>query len=110
MHHRDDPEPSRVAAQRHSASGKRESNAELVYRAVKASLYKAPTAGEIQDLIAWWASRDDDNVWIDTVEVRRRLYDLSRQTPPLVRRGEPRKCRVAGNLQSTWWPIERTET
>jgi hypothetical protein len=42
------------------------------------------------------------------VEVRRRLYDLSRQTPPLVRRGEPRKCRVAGNLQSTWWPIEAT--
>jgi len=83
-----DPETSREAEDRHA--GKAWTHTKWVAQQVQ--LYPGSTAVEL-----WKACGG-----LDRHEWSRRLPDAERIG--LIRRGEPRKCRVRGVKMVTWWP------
>jgi hypothetical protein len=92
--HANDPASSRHAADRHTRSGKRTRNADLVLALVK--VYPRKTANEL-----WELASDGDKAQLgDYYEVRRRLDDL--RDAGKIRVHDERKCTVKGSLMQTW--------
>lgn len=94
--HADDPETSKIAEQQHTESGKRHRNADLVLKLVREN--PNCTANEIWEL----ANDFEKHRLRDFYEVRRRLNDLHKSTPPLVKVSGQRKCSSQKTLMQTW--------
>lgn len=90
--HRDDPESSFEAIERHDASGVRGSNREAVYAFLKGR--EGRTSREYAEEMP-----------MDVHEVRRRLTDLLNDG--LIMQGGSRKCSVANTKAVTWYPLPR---
>lgn len=88
-----DPETSRLAERRHTASKKRQSNMQAVAELVR----RMPgcTSWELAGFID--LGRDTYH------EIARRMPDAV--TAGLVQKGDPRACGVTGNQSTTWWPV-----
>jgi len=93
---RTDPPTSRIAAEKHTASGKRFRNKALILALVQQ--YPGRTAVELDALVS-----ERDRKWITRHEISRRLPELVEEQ--LVTRGEARKCRIANTRQLTWWAV-----
>lgn len=89
--HTEDPQPSRIAAVEHTASGARAHQALRVRRLVYAN--PGRTAAELASL----------SEGLDRVQVARRLTDLAHLNQ--IERGTQRQCEVSGRACSTWWPV-----
>lgn len=89
-----DPEPSHLAARRHTASKRRQSNMQAVADLVR----RMPgcTSWELAGFID--LGRDTYH------EIARRMPDAV--TAGAVRKGDCRPCGVTGNLSTTWWPTK----
>jgi hypothetical protein len=92
--HRRDPASSFEAEAEVTLSGQRQTNKEIVLRAVR--VVRGLTSRELADLIG-----------MDYHEVRRRLSDLVDDRDGRVRHGEQRPCRFAGRKCVTWWPTNK---
>ncbi len=95
--HSHDPITSHEAESRHTASGRRQRNADLVYDL--ATKHPASTAIELWDS----AGAEIQSALKEPQEVRRRLTDLA--SVGRVQQGPPRVCRVRGTRQVTWSPV-----
>lgn len=98
--HSDDPKSSREAAEKHTKSGKRKKNADLVLMLVK--VYPRKTANELWEL----AGDLDKFQLVDYYEIRRRLTDL--EHAGLVRVFEQRECSVKKSLMQTFEFCEKS--
>jgi hypothetical protein len=88
-----DDAPSHLAADKHTSSGKRQSNMVAVADLVR----RMPglTSWELAGFIE--LGRDTYH------EIARRMPDSV--TAGLVRKGDVRSCGVTGNKSTTWWPV-----
>jgi Arc/MetJ-type ribon-helix-helix transcriptional regulator len=95
LRHRDDPESSSEAIERHIESGKRETHLEVVNKALRDN--PGRTAAELHRKLGWPLHL--------LIEVRRRLDDLQKEPSPRAYRGAQRKCHVAKTKAVVWWPL-----
>lgn len=92
---RRDPDTSRTAAERITATGTLGRQARIVLAAV--TRWPGRTSYELsENIIAVWHDK------LDRYAVARRLSDLERAN--LVKKGRPRPCRVNGMHALTWEP------
>jgi len=89
--HRGDPETSREAARKLMAAGKLGLHRQIVLDGVKCC-----PGGTHSEIAA--------GTPLDWLQVARRLSELERAG--LVRKGEPRICRVKGSRCTTWWTTQ----
>jgi len=92
--HRNDPETSRLAAERHVESGANDSQCERVYNCLRN--YLGCTSAELAE-----------HYGLDRTMVARRLPDLVKRK--LARQGGKRLCTVTQSLSVTWWIAEGGE-
>lgn len=92
--HRNDPDTSVIAAERHVASGANDSQCEKVHKCLCS--YLGCTSAELAD-----------HCGLDRTMVARRLPDLVKRK--LARQGGKRICEVTGSLSVTWWTAEGGE-
>lgn len=92
-----DPASSKRAAQAITNSGKRATQQRHILEMVRQNAGR--TAQELAAL--------DPEPGFDRYVYGRRLSELAEAVPPLVKRGEARKCCVTGIKVTTWWPAGR---
>jgi hypothetical protein len=93
--HRDDPETSRRAAENLAKSGKHKTQRGATLEAVRRC--PGATHAELGRFMG-----------VDWLTPARRLSEL--EDAGLVRKGEPRVCRVKGTRCVTWWAVEQEES
>ena len=92
--HRVDPETSREAERKHTASGQRRGNAEMVCRLVR----RLPDSTAVE---LWEGCNElEQKALVEMQEIRRRLVDL--ESMGRVFKSGCRECRVKGSKQTTW--------
>lgn len=95
--HANDPASSYRAEERVTKSGKRATDRQIVEQAVRD--WPNSTAAELHLHLFGC---------MDLITVRRRLDDLRKMG--LAKQGEQRKCRIAGTLALTWYPVTKVTT
>ena len=88
--HRSDPHTSRQAEAAITASGQRQTQAEIVLEAVNA--HPGLTSAELTR-----------HIEMDRWQIARRLPDL--EANGLVKKGKPRLCNLKRKLSVIWWPV-----
>ena len=91
--HANDPASSYQAEARVTKSGKRRTDMEAVFAVLQK--FRGRTAAELH-------ASNLLGMRMDCISVRRRLWDLERRG--MARKGEQRKCKIAGTLAVTWYP------